>query len=838
MRRGRRERLRRRRALSESRAGLTRPERACSRNRELELYENQKCFLLFLRFLAHSIVEHLKSQQKVRVAEAQRTERSVTPDMSSTQEGEHPLERAGAAPESLPGMETEAQASKSSLTNLSTEIEFSENLHEIKSWEDKSTANWHQMLRVSESQAFKARVLKAQAWEIQASEAHRRASQTRHTSVLEMDATQALKQKPLPEKVQATEKEKCEILFTRPCWSNKIEYILTQVGYSMKISSLWHFFILWLHNGGCSFLIIYILMLFLVGVPLLFLEMAAGQRIRQSSIGVWKVISAWIGGVGYTSFMVCFITGLYLNVINVWTLFYLSQSFQFPVPWEKCPLLENSSDFDPECARTTPSLYFWYRLTLKASDRIEDGGSPVFSLNLFLLVSWCLIGAFMINGLKSTGKIMLVLVPAPYFIILCFLFRSLLLEGAAFGFQHLMLVKISAMYNMNVWCQAGNQVLFALGLGLGPVVSLSSHMYPSTNCLSDALIVALVNLFTMLLVTSFSFCVLGFWATVITHRCSEKNAETLVKLVAMGKLPLEAQPPPNLTANPTSVFNSWLNSLPQPIKHMVFGYVTECNLEKQFLKVKEGPSFAFVAFIETMSFIPGSVFWSILFFLLLLILGLISMIGIMQGILIPFQNTFSSFRKSTKLLTDPMFPPVVVFGFMFLCDLFFTRPSGIYYIRLLSEYWIVLPIIITIILENMAVGWAYGARRFLEDLAIVWGSPASAIIRWLWCFLCPIVLVALFVITLIHLSLKSITYVAWDSSSSKEVLRQYPSWALLVMIALFLIVILPIPTYFVYCLAHRISFTSTSQGKPIISFKSLPLIQPKPSKEVHKEETL
>ncbi|KAM8963009.1 orphan sodium- and chloride-dependent neurotransmitter transporter NTT5 isoform 5-T5 [Lycaon pictus] len=710
--------------------------------------------------------------------------------MSSTQEGEHPLERAGAAPESLPGMETEAQASKSSLTNLSTEIEFSENLHEIKSWEDKSTANWHQMLRVSESQAFKARVLKAQAWEIQASEAHRRASQTRHTSVLEMDATQALKQKPLPEKVQVTEKEKC------------------------------------------SFLIIYILMLFLVGVPLLFLEMAAGQRIRQSSIGVWKVISAWIGGVGYTSFMVCFITGLYLNVINVWTLFYLSQSFQFPVPWEKCPLLENSSDFDPECARTTPSLYFWYRLTLKASDRIEDGGSPVFSLNLFLLVSWCLIGAFMINGLKSTGKIMLVLVPAPYFIILCFLFRSLLLEGAAFGFQHLMLVKISAMYNINVWCQAGNQVLFALGLGLGPVVSLSSHMYPSTNCLSDALIVALVNLFTMLLVTSFSFCVLGFWATVITHRCSEKNAETLVKLVAMGKLPLEAQPPPNLTANPTSVFNSWLNSLPQPIKHMVFGYVTECNLEKQFLKVKEGPSFAFVAFIETMSFIPGSVFWSILFFLLLLILGLISMIGIMQGILIPFQNTFSSFRKSTKLLT------VVVFGFMFLCDLFFTRPSGIYYIRLLSEYWIVLPIIITIILENMAVGWAYGARRFLEDLAIVWGSPASAIIRWLWCFLCPIVLVALFVITLIHLSLKSITYVAWDSSSSKEVLRQYPSWALLVMIALFLIVILPIPTYFVYCLAHRISFTSTSQGKPIISFKSLPLIQPKPSKEVHKEETL
>lgn len=53
-----------------------------------------------------------------------------------------------------------------------------------------------------------------------------------------------------------------------------------------------------------SFLFIYILMLFLVGVPLLFLEMAAGQRMRQGSIGAWKAISPWIGGLGYTSFMV------------------------------------------------------------------------------------------------------------------------------------------------------------------------------------------------------------------------------------------------------------------------------------------------------------------------------------------------------------------------------------------------------------------------------------------------------------------------------------------------------------------------------------------------------
>lgn len=48
---------------------------------------------------------------------------------------------------------------------------------------------------------------------------------------------------------------------------------------------------------------------------------------------------------------------------------------------------------------------------------------------------------------------------------------------------------------------------------------------------------------------------------------------------------------------------------------------------------------------------------------------------------------------------------------MFLCGLFVLQPSGLYYVRLLNDYWVIVPVIIIITLENMAVGWAYGARR-------------------------------------------------------------------------------------------------------------------------------
>uniref|UniRef100_A0A8B9XWY7 Solute carrier family 6 member 16 n=1 Tax=Bos mutus grunniens TaxID=30521 RepID=A0A8B9XWY7_BOSMU len=640
---------------------------------------------------------------------------------------------------------TDAQASGTSLAKVSS-AESSPGSHAL---EDKGTATWSLTAWVSEVQAFEARAVRAQA----------RASHPKATPVTEAEAAPVLKQRLLAEKVQVPEKEKSEVLITRPFWSNKAEYLLAQMGYTMRPASLWSFCYLWLHSGGGIFLIIYIFLLFLIGIPLLFLEMAAGQRMRQGNIGVWKVISPWIGGVGYTSFMVCFINGLFLNVVTAWILFYLSQSFQYPVPWEKCPLLENASGFDPECARTTPTLYFWYRMTLKASDSIEDDGPPVFSLCLPLFLSVCLLGVFMLNGLKWTGKVMCVLVSSSGLIMLCFVVRSIMLEGAVFGLHYMTIVKISAIYNVNVWRGAGNQVLCSLGLGFGSIISIASHIQSSSSCLNDAVIVALANLISMMLVTPFIFSVLGFWATQLTHRCNEKNTETLLNLVNMGILPPEAQPPQNLIGNPTSIFTSWFNSLSNPIKKEVLSHVPECNLEEQFLKIKESTNFAFLAFVEAMSFIPGSVFWSFLFFLMLLNLEMSTMIGIMDSIITSLQDIFISVQKYTKLFT------VVVLMIMFLCGLFFTRPSGSYYIRLLTDYWTILPIIIVIIFENLAVKWAREASSFFADMANLWGHPMYSIIRWLWSYLIPVVLLALSVTTVFQLSLKNITYLAWDSST-------------------------------------------------------------------------
>lgn len=53
-----------------------------------------------------------------------------------------------------------------------------------------------------------------------------------------------------------------------------------------------------------AFLFLYILLMLVIGIPLFFLELAAGQAIRQGSIGVWKFISPKLAGIGYSSCVV------------------------------------------------------------------------------------------------------------------------------------------------------------------------------------------------------------------------------------------------------------------------------------------------------------------------------------------------------------------------------------------------------------------------------------------------------------------------------------------------------------------------------------------------------
>lgn len=75
-----------------------------------------------------------------------------------------------------------------------------------------------------------------------------------------------------------------------------------------------------------------------------------------------------------------------------------------------------------------------------------------------------------------------------------------------------------------------------------------------------------------------------------------------------------------------------------------------------FLQGVEGAGLAFIVFTEAISKMPGSPIWSVLFFIMLLCLGLSTMFGNIEGVVVPLKdlNVFSQ-KWPQEALTGILF---------------------------------------------------------------------------------------------------------------------------------------------------------------------------------------
>lgn len=77
----------------------------------------------------------------------------------------------------------------------------------------------------------------------------------------------------------------------RESWDSKIMFLLATIGYAVGLGNVWRFPYLAQKNGGGAFLVPYFIMLAIQGIPIFYLELAIGQRLRKGAIGVWHEVS-------------------------------------------------------------------------------------------------------------------------------------------------------------------------------------------------------------------------------------------------------------------------------------------------------------------------------------------------------------------------------------------------------------------------------------------------------------------------------------------------------------------------------------------------------------------
>lgn len=354
----------------------------------------------------------------------------------------------------------------------------------------------------------------------------------------------------------------------RDVWGNKIQFLLSCIGYAVGLGNVWRFPYLCYKNGGGTFLIPYTIMLLIEGIPLFFLELSLGQYMQKSAYGSLTAISPVLGGVAIATLFTSFFVGLYYTVIISWTLLYMFKSFTSKLPWDGYTCDANATT-GPGCTDVVTENY-WYHEALHSTTSIDDMGTVQYQLVLALLLAWVVICLCEIKGIQSAGYVVYFTATFPYIVLIALFFRGITLSGADEGIKFYLKPDLNRLGDAQIWLDAASQILYSLSPGFGSLITFASFNKRHNDTLKDSIMVCLINCGTSVFAGFAIFSILGHMAHV--------------RGIAVDQV------------------------------------------------VEQGPGLAFIAYPQALLEIDGSVFWTVSFFFMLFLLGLDSMFGTVESI--------------------------------------------------------------------------------------------------------------------------------------------------------------------------------------------------------------
>uniref|UniRef100_A0A3Q3W963 Transporter n=1 Tax=Mola mola TaxID=94237 RepID=A0A3Q3W963_MOLML len=542
----------------------------------------------------------------------------------------------------------------------------------------------------------------------------------------------------------------------RPNWDNPRQFVLACVSYAVGLGNVWRFPYLCQKHGGGGFLIPYMIMLFLEGVPLFYLELAIGQKMRLGSIGAWANISPYLGGVGLASVVTSFYLCLYYNIINAWSFWYLFNSFQSVLPWAECPINSNLTGPIEECEKATSTQYFFYRETLNISSSVEVNGGVHMGQALCFLLSWMMTYLFIVKGVKSTGKVVYFTATFPYVVLFIYLIRGFTLHGAFNGVNYMFTPKMEQLANPTTWINAATQIFYSLGLGFGSLIAFASYNEYNNNFERQAIVVSLINSGTSIFASLVTFAIYGFKATFNYENCLER-----IRVLLLNTFDLAED---SITMDNLS---DWMKELgttyPQQFAELNITSDT-CSLNRELDNAAEGPGLAFIMYSEAIKNMPLSQLWSVLYFIMLLLLGVGSMLGNVTAIITPLRDL--------KFLSN-------VSGFVcllcLLLGLGFTTTSGNYWFTIFNDYAASFSLLFIVLIEVVTVSYIYGIKRFEKDIEDMLGHRPNWYWKIMWTIISPLLLISLFIFYIVDYILGGTpTYQAWNKELGESVVMEYP----------------------------------------------------------------
>jgi len=464
--------------------------------------------------------------------------------------------------------------------------------------------------------------------------------------------------------------------------------------------------------------------------------------------------------VGYGSAVVASIVGCYYNVIIAWSIYYLVYSITPSLPWSTCPVGQDNTTTQ-ECQLSSETQYFWFRTTLDASGSIDELGGIKYWVFICLVLSWIVVYLILMKGIASSGKVVYFTATFPYLVLTIFFIRGITLKGATAGLSHMFSPKLEMLLKPTVWLDAANQVFYSFGLAFGSIISFGSYNPPNRNCIKDVIIITVANAFTAIYACAVIFSILGFKAMHLFEKCMEHDIGILGSIY------------PEFHNRKIEDISSseYRSAMDGVFRNHAHTNLRNCSLVRELDESAQGTGFAFIVMAEVFTKIPGAPFWSSLFFLMLLSLGLGSQIGILEGVMSTLFDQ-PSLRHVKK--------PVLVGCVSVVCfcvGIIFTTGAGEYWLTLFDTFGAT-GLTFIAFTELVSVMYVYGHKRFTQDIKNMTGFQPNMYWQVMWRYISPIFMATVIISSVYCMLSDTPTYTAWNRQKAIGEKKEYPEWAL------------------------------------------------------------
>jgi NSS family neurotransmitter:Na+ symporter len=241
--------------------------------------------------------------------------------------------------------------------------------------------------------------------------------------------------------------------------------ILAVIGIAVGTGNIWRFSRIAAQNDGGSFLIPWVIFLFLWSIPLIIAEFAIGKYTRYGTIGGLAKLAgekfAWMGAfVGFVATAIMF----YYAVVTGWCIKYLTSAVTGSLISE------------------TDHLALW--------DSFTSGYEPVVFHLLAMGVGSFVVYKGVVGGIERSSRI---LIPALLLILLTLATRAVTLDGAWEGIRYLFTPKLETLLDYKVWLAALTQNAWDTGAGWGLILTYACYARKKEDIALNASLTAFGN---------------------------------------------------------------------------------------------------------------------------------------------------------------------------------------------------------------------------------------------------------------------------------------------------------------------------------------------------------